>query len=63
MSKKIKIFSIIALVVVAVAGGLYILRNVLSSSPKPQNNFQENKSSGPIGALNIAAAQIGRAHV
>lgn len=59
MSKKIKIFSIIALVVVVVAGGLYILRNILESSSQPQNNAQENKSSGPIGALNIAVAPEG----
>lgn len=67
MSKSVKTLSIIALVIVILAGGIYIFKKVLNSSTRPQNSSFENQtttpnnssSNSPIGVLNIAVAPEG----
>jgi hypothetical protein len=67
MSKSVKALSIIALVIVILAAGIYIFKNVLNSSTRPQNSSfgnqtaspSNNNSNSPIGALNIAVAPEG----
>jgi len=67
MSKSVKIFSIIALVIVVLAGGIYIFKNVLNSSTRAPNSPFGNQttvpnssnSNSPIRALDIAVAPEG----